>query len=216
MFLVKLVLVLKVVLFAPSGPEEGAPTSFPSSQEQESVTMATASLSQRRRGNGGGGRAGVAGAPDLDLDLVEEAEEERRKMRWRREEEEEMKNQAVREGRRRSFPRDSPQPEEALRGRSHTMSHATHHGSSKAPPQAAFSFLMPMSDDGPPSDSQSPANFIEFSQSAASMAPLEQSDWRREPGSGRDLWLKPSPQRLTQVLIGCRCSGRDLADGLSL
>ncbi|XP_043991461.1 membrane-associated guanylate kinase, WW and PDZ domain-containing protein 1 isoform X2 [Gambusia affinis] len=198
------------------GPEEGAPTSFPSSQEQESVTMATASLSQRRRGNGGGGRAGVAGAPDLDLDLVEEAEEERRKMRWRREEEEEMKNQAVREGRRRSFPRDSPQPEEALRGRSHTMSHATHHGSSKAPPQAAFSFLMPMSDDGPPSDSQSPANFIEFSQSAASMAPLEQSDWRREPGSGRDLWLKPSPQRLTQVLIGCRCSGRDLADGLSL
>uniref|UniRef100_A0A3B3TKQ9 PDZ domain-containing protein n=1 Tax=Poecilia latipinna TaxID=48699 RepID=A0A3B3TKQ9_9TELE len=60
------------------------------------------------------------------------------------------------------------------------------------------------------------SSFLEVSQSAASMAPMERSDWRREPGSGRDLWLKPSPQRQTQVLIGCRRSGRDLADELSL
>lgn len=213
MFLFKLVLVLNVVLFTPSGREEGAPTSSSSSQEQESVTMATASLGRRRRGGGGGRRTAVAGAPDLDLDLVEEeAEEERRKMRRRREEEEEMKSQAVREGRRsRSFPRDSLLPEEALRGRSHTVSHAKHHGSSAAAPQAAFSFLRPMSDDGPPSDSQLPANFLEVSQSAASMVPTERSDWRREPGSGQDL-----SRRLTQVLIGCSRSGRDLADGLSL
>lgn len=213
MFLFKLVLVLNVVLFTPSGREEGAPTSSSSSQEQESVTMATASLGRRRRGGGGGRRTAVAGAPDLDLDLVEEeAEEERRKMRRRREEEEEMKSQAVREGRRsRSFPRDSLLPEESLRGRSHTVSHAKHHGSSAAAPQAAFSFLRPMSDDGPPSDSQLPANFLEVSQSAASMVPTERSDWRREPGSGQDL-----SRRLTQVLIGCSRSGRDLADGLSL
>ncbi|XP_023190442.1 membrane-associated guanylate kinase, WW and PDZ domain-containing protein 1-like [Xiphophorus maculatus] len=171
------------------GREEGAPTSSSSSQEQESVTMATASLGRRRRGGGGGRRAGVAGVPDLDLDLVEEeAEEERRKMRRRREEEEEMKSQAVREGRRsRSFPRDSLLPEEALRGRSHTVSHAKHHGSSAAAPLAVFSFLRPMSDDGPPSDSQLPASFLEVSQSAASMVPTERSDWRREPGSGQDL-----------------------------
>ncbi|XP_032422959.1 membrane-associated guanylate kinase, WW and PDZ domain-containing protein 1 isoform X2 [Xiphophorus hellerii] len=200
------------------GREEGAPTSSSSSQEQESVTMATASLGRWRRGGGGGRRTGVAGAPDLDLDLVEEeAEEERRKMRRRREEEEEMKSQVVREGRRsRSFPRDSLLPEEVLRGRSHTVSHAKHHRSSAAAPQAAFSFLRPMSDDGPLSDSQLPASFLEVSQSAASMVPTERSDWRREPGSGRDLWLKPSSRRLTQVLIGCSQSGRDLADGLSL
>lgn len=187
-----------------------------------------------------------AGPPDLDLDLVEvEAEEEQKEMRWRREEEEERsrrrrrkedKERSQQGGRSRSLPRnaasswDSSLPEEARGGeterrrRSHTVSrHAKHHGSSASAPQAAFSFLMPMSDDKPSSESESAASFSDISQSAASVARLcmETSDWRRvalpqEQENGPGVWLKPSPQRLTRVLTGSRLSGRGLVGGLSL
>ncbi|KAM4738416.1 membrane-associated guanylate kinase, WW and PDZ domain-containing protein 3 isoform 1-T2 [Anableps anableps] len=168
----------------------------------------------------------------------EEEEERNRRRKEERERSETVSGRNLdKQGRRsRSLPRDgasswgSSLPQEAgggeteRRRRSHTVSrHAKHPGSSAAAPQAAFSFLMPMSDDKPPSDSESAASFSEISQSAASIATLarEKSDWRRapssrEPENGPGLWLKPSQQRLTQVLTGCRLSGRDLADGLSL
>uniref|UniRef100_A0A3Q3W944 PDZ domain-containing protein n=1 Tax=Mola mola TaxID=94237 RepID=A0A3Q3W944_MOLML len=48
----------------------------------------------------------------------------------------------------------------------------------------------------------------------------EDSDWRAESpwdqGKAPGPWLKPSPQRLTQVLTGSRLSGRELVGGLSL
>ncbi|XP_070695919.1 membrane-associated guanylate kinase, WW and PDZ domain-containing protein 3-like [Pempheris klunzingeri] len=97
----------------------------------------------------------------------------------------------------------------------------TKHSGSSAP---AFSFLMPMDDSGDKrqrlSDSQSAASFSEVNQSAASIATAgwrEDSDWRRgERGNVPGPWLKPSPQRLTQVLIGSRLNRRARVGGLSL
>ncbi|XP_069572658.1 membrane-associated guanylate kinase, WW and PDZ domain-containing protein 3-like isoform X2 [Brachyistius frenatus] len=104
--------------------------------------------------------------------------------------------------------------------------HAKDPGSSAAGQRAVFSFLMPMNDDndGRQSDSESAASFSEVSLSAASIATAgwtEESDWRGAESSWRQgntpgRWLKPSPQRLTQVLIGSRLSGRELVGGLSL
>uniref|UniRef100_A0A3P8U8L1 MAGI family member, X-linked a n=1 Tax=Amphiprion percula TaxID=161767 RepID=A0A3P8U8L1_AMPPE len=94
--------------------------------------------------------------------------------------------------------------------------HAKHAGSSAAAQKAAFSFLMPMDDDEQPSDSESAASFSEVSQSAASIATggwreewgRAESAWRQ--GNAPGPWLKPSPQRLTQVLSGSRLRGREL------
>lgn len=104
--------------------------------------------------------------------------------------------------------------------------HAKHSGSSATAQRAAFSFLRPMDDNESQrlSDSESAASFSEVSLSAASIATegwREDSDWRRaqsawEQGNAPGPWLKPSPQRLTQVLIGSRLSGRELVGGLSL
>ncbi|XP_041801700.1 membrane-associated guanylate kinase, WW and PDZ domain-containing protein 3-like [Chelmon rostratus] len=103
---------------------------------------------------------------------------------------------------------------------------AKHSGSSATAQRAAFSFLRPMDDDESQhlSDSESAASFSEVSLSAASIATVgwrEDFDWRRaqspwEQGSAPGPWLKPSPQRLTQVLIGSRLSGQELVGGLSL
>ncbi|XP_040904535.1 membrane-associated guanylate kinase, WW and PDZ domain-containing protein 3 isoform X3 [Toxotes jaculatrix] len=95
-------------------------------------------------------------------------------------------------------------------------------GSSGAAQRAAFSFLMPM-DEHELSDSESAASFSEVSLSAASIATAEwredslwrgRSLWRQ--GTAPGPWLKPSPQKLTQVLTGSRLSGQELPDGLSL
>lgn len=102
--------------------------------------------------------------------------------------------------------------------------HAKHSGSSSAAQRAAFSFLMPMDDDEPLSDSESAASFSEVSLSAASIASAgwrEDFDWRRvespwRHGNAPGRWLKPSQQRLTKVLIGSRLGGEELAGGLSL
>lgn len=95
--------------------------------------------------------------------------------------------------------------------------------------KAPFSFLMPRDDDDDDqqhlSDSESAASYSEVSLSAASIATTgwrEESDWRRaesSPWQQRNTpgpWLKPSRQRLTEVLIGSRLGGRELAGGLSL
>ncbi|XP_044067183.1 membrane-associated guanylate kinase, WW and PDZ domain-containing protein 3 isoform X2 [Siniperca chuatsi] len=107
-----------------------------------------------------------------------------------------------------------------------TTRHAKHSGSSAVPQGAAFSFLMPMDEDDERqrlSDSESAASFSEVSLSAASIATAgwrEDSDWRAESpwhlGNAPGPWLKPSPQKLTQVLTGSRLSGRGLVGGLSL
>ncbi|XP_030278581.1 LOW QUALITY PROTEIN: membrane-associated guanylate kinase, WW and PDZ domain-containing protein 1-like [Sparus aurata] len=99
--------------------------------------------------------------------------------------------------------------------------HAKHSGRSAAAQRAPFSFLGPMDDDEPQrlSDSESAASYSEVSLSAASIATAgwrQDFDWRRaesplEQGNAPGPWLKPSPQRLTQALIGSRLRG-----GLSL
>nr|XP_046252559.1 membrane-associated guanylate kinase, WW and PDZ domain-containing protein 1 isoform X2 [Scatophagus argus] len=135
----------------------------------------------------------------------------------------------VRERRRRSETKSRRKAAEAHRQereeRDHSMTHpAKHSGSSAAAQRAVFSFLRPVGDDEPLSDSESAASFSEASLSAASIATAgwrEDSDWRRavsprEQGKAPGPWLTPSPQRLTQVLIGSRLSGRELVGGLSL
>lgn len=104
-----------------------------------------------------------------------------------------------------------------------TTRHAKHSGSSAPAQRAAFSFLMPMDEDDERqhlSDSESAASFSEVSLSAASIATAgwrDDSDWRRgEQGKAPGPWLKPSPQKLTRVLIGSRLNGRELVGGLSL
>lgn len=100
-----------------------------------------------------------------------------------------------------------------------TARRAKHSGSSGTPQhqKAMFSFLMPK-DDESEFDSESAASFSEVSQSAASVATAagwrEDSDWRRaespwQQGNAPGPWLKPSPQKLTKVLIGCRLGGRE-------
>lgn len=79
-----------------------------------------------------------------------------------------------------------------------------------------FSFLMPR-DDEAPSDNESVASFSEVSQSAASIAWREDSDWRRaDSNSPPGPWIKPSHKKLSQVLIGSRLSGQSMVGGLSL
>ncbi|KAK2850932.1 hypothetical protein Q5P01_007208 [Channa striata] len=93
-------------------------------------------------------------------------------------------------------------------------------GSSPAALRSAFSFLRPMDDHGHLCDSESLASFSDVSLSAASLVGWrEGSDWRQSPwrqGHAPGPWLKPSPQRVTQVLNGSRFVERELAGGLSL
>ncbi|XP_038154335.1 membrane-associated guanylate kinase, WW and PDZ domain-containing protein 1 isoform X3 [Cyprinodon tularosa] len=160
---------------------------------------------------------------EAEMRRQEEEEEEERKRRRRRKEEKRERSQTKfdNQGRRtRSLPRNgasswgSSLPEEAGsagqsdRRRSHTVSrHAKGHGSSATAPREAFSFLMPMNDN-PPSDSESAAS-SEIRQSSAVVRGGAQEN-------GPGLWLKPNPQKLSQVLTGSRFRGRELADGLSL
>lgn len=115
----------------------------------------------------------------------------------------------------------------AYPGDNSTNRRAKHAGSSASSQKAAFSFLMPLDDDNTDrrlSDSESAASFSELSLSAASIATAglrEESDWRRDElgwqeGDTPGPWLKPSPQKLTQVLTGSRLRGRELVGGLSL
>lgn len=107
-----------------------------------------------------------------------------------------------------------------------TTLHTKHSGSSSVAQKVAFSFLMPMDDDEHQrlSDSESAASFSEVSLSAASITTVgwrNDSHWRRaespwQRGNAPGPWLKPSPQRLTQVLTGSRRTGWELAGGLSL
>ena len=102
--------------------------------------------------------------------------------------------------------------------------HARHSGSSGAAQRASFSFLMPMDEFRRHSDSESAGSFSEVSQSAASIATAgwrEHSFWTRDESSWQQgdapgPWLKPSPNKLTQVLTGSRLRRRELLDGLSL
>uniref|UniRef100_A0A3Q3S5T7 MAGI family member, X-linked a n=1 Tax=Mastacembelus armatus TaxID=205130 RepID=A0A3Q3S5T7_9TELE len=120
--------------------------------------------------------------------------------------------------RRRSETKSRKREKEANRGDEERD--AKDSGSSAAAQRSAFSFLMPMNDD----DSESAASFSEVSESAASIATTgwrEDSDWMTaqsswQQGKAPGPWLKPSPQKLTQVLIGSRLSGQELTGGLSL
>lgn len=173
-------------------------------------------------------------------------EEEQREERKRRSQTvRQMKQDDLKEqGRRsRSLPRsdarlrDSPLSEESRRGggdrerreerNSSTNRRAKHAGNSAASQKAAFSFLMPLDDDSSDrhlSDSESTSSFSEMHLSAASIATAgsrEESDWRRaelplQDGNGPGPWLKPSTQRLTQVLTSSQIRGRGLVGGLSL
>jgi len=108
--------------------------------------------------------------------------------------------------------------EERGERRDHIASrHANRSGSSVAAQKVAFSFLMPMDDSderGRPSDSESATGLSEGGSSAAGGAGAgwrEGSDWRRARRQQDDApgpWLKPNRQRLTNVLIGSRLSGR--------
>ncbi|XP_061541150.1 membrane-associated guanylate kinase, WW and PDZ domain-containing protein 3 isoform X2 [Phycodurus eques] len=186
------------------GPEEESSSSSSRMEDQEAdaVAVTTTSHSPQRRKRAGGAkpRRGGVGPPDLDLDRVEE--EARR--RWKEQEE---KRKRRREQGRKTREETTEQEEDTKHSGSCEV--AKHSESWPAPQQAAFSFLMPR--DEPLSDSQS-----DDSKSGASVA----SDWRRagpRQEEGRGLpWLEPSPQRLTQVLIGSRLSGRVRMGGLVL
>ncbi|XP_029283598.1 membrane-associated guanylate kinase, WW and PDZ domain-containing protein 1 isoform X1 [Cottoperca gobio] len=95
-----------------------------------------------------------------------------------------------------------------------TTRHAKPSGSSGAP----FSFLMPIDDDDDDDDDE--RQRLSDSESTTSIATAEwreeDSDWRRAEGKAPGPWLKPSPKRLTKVLIGSRLGGRELLGGLSL
>ncbi|XP_077569265.1 membrane-associated guanylate kinase, WW and PDZ domain-containing protein 3-like isoform X3 [Stigmatopora nigra] len=180
------------------GPEVESSSSSSLTEEQEVpavMVMAGSRSPQRRKGAEGAkpkprqGRRGPVGPPGLDLDLVEEEARRRRKERG----EEKGKRRREQESKMREEKTERVEEEEEEDSQ-----------------QAAFSFLMPR--DERQSDSQS-----ENSQSGASVA----SDWRK-PGVRHEVvrglpWLEPSPQRLTQVLIGSRLSERGgLLGGLAL
>lgn len=107
-----------------------------------------------------------------------------------------------------------------------TTSQAKDSGSSAPAQRSAFSFLRPMDDDDSDdhehaSDNESATSFSEVSLSAASITTAGWMDdwgaaspWEQRNGPGP--WLKPSPQRMTEVLIGNRLSGQRLVGGLSL
>ncbi|XP_061644905.1 membrane-associated guanylate kinase, WW and PDZ domain-containing protein 3 isoform X2 [Phyllopteryx taeniolatus] len=188
------------------GPEEesSSSSSHMEDQEADAVAVTTTSHSPQRRKRAGGAkprpRRGGVGPPDLDLDLVEEEARRRRKAQ------EEKRKRRREQGRK---TREETTQQEKDTKHSGSCEVAKHSESWPAPQQAAFSFLMPR--DEPLSDSQS-----DDSKSGASVA----SDWRRagpRQEEGRGLpWLEPTPQRLTQVLIGSRLSGGDLMGGLVL
>ena len=102
-------------------------------------------------------------------------------------------------------------------GHDNLTHNAKHAGRSAAAQRAAFSFLMPMDDAQHPSDSESAASYSEVSLSAASIATAGREESRRrvessgQQGNAPGPWLKPSPNKLTQVLIGSQLHG-----GLSL
>ncbi|XP_033485584.2 membrane-associated guanylate kinase, WW and PDZ domain-containing protein 3 isoform X1 [Epinephelus lanceolatus] len=127
--------------------------------------------------------------------------------------------------RRRATEADREEEEERGERREERHDSTTRHAKHSGRSGAAFSFLMPIDDDGGrrhPSDSESAASFSEVSLSAASIATAGwREDWRRaespwQQGNAPGPWLKPSQQRLTKVLIGNRLSGRELLGGLSL
>lgn len=108
-----------------------------------------------------------------------------------------------------------------------TASHAKDSGSSAPAQRSAFSFLRPMDDDDDGDDNEhvseneSATSFSEVSLSAASIATVGWRDvwgapspWKQGKAPGP--WLKPSSQRLTEVLIGHRLSGQRMEGGLSL
>ncbi len=105
--------------------------------------------------------------------------------------------------------------------------HAKHSGSPALAQRAAFSFLGPMDDNDDRqhlSDSESETSFSEVSLSASSVTTAggrKDPDWRRtkspwDQANGPGPWLRPSPQRLTQVLTGSQLRGKELVGGLSL
>ncbi|XP_029011514.1 membrane-associated guanylate kinase, WW and PDZ domain-containing protein 3 isoform X4 [Betta splendens] len=110
------------------------------------------------------------------------------------------------------------------RGQEESTRHAKHSGSSAAAQTAMFAFLMPMDNSKCLSNSNSAASYSEVRLSAASIATTgwrEHSAWRRaeypwREGHAPGPWLKPSPQRLTQILKGSRLRVQELAGGLSL
>lgn len=94
-----------------------------------------------------------------------------------------------------------------------------------APAQrSAFSFLRPLEageGGGHVSDDGSASSPSEVSLSAASIATAGWGeDWGAaspwQQGRGPGPWVKPSSQRLTQVLVGHRLRGQRVAGGLSL
>lgn len=109
-------------------------------------------------------------------------------------------------------------------------SRAKDSGSSAPAQRSAFSFLGPMDDEDDDggdgehervSDMESASSLSEVSLSAASVATAGWRDdwggaspWEQRKGPGP--WLKPSSQRLTEVLIGHRLGGQRLVGGLSL
>lgn len=176
----------------------------------------------------------------LERRQQEEEDEEERKRRSQTVRQKKRDDQKEQGRRSRSLPRSdararaSPLLEERVkesRRRGEERDNSTnrcakHAGSSAASQKAAFSFLMPLDDDSSDrrlSDSESAASFSELSLSAASIATagFRESDWRRDElgwqeGDTPGPWLKPSQQRLTQVLTGSRLRGRELVGGLSL
>lgn len=103
-----------------------------------------------------------------------------------------------------------------------TASHAKDCGSPAPAQKSAFSFLRPMDDDDEDGDdNESATSFSEVSLSAASIATVGwKYDWGGplpwKQGKGPGPWLKPSSQRLTEVLMGHQLSGERMAGGLSL
>uniref|UniRef100_A0A3Q1JEN7 MAGI family member, X-linked a n=2 Tax=Anabas testudineus TaxID=64144 RepID=A0A3Q1JEN7_ANATE len=89
-----------------------------------------------------------------------------------------------------------------------------HSGSSAAAQREPFSFLMSMDNDECLSDSESAASVTTTGWREDSGWRRAESPWRQ--GNAPGPWLKPSPQRITQVLICSRLSGQELAGGLSL
>lgn len=136
---------------------------------------------------------------------------------------------AGRERRRKNEKKSRRRTEEEEEERDGSPAHnAKVSGSSRASAQrSAFSFLRPMTHESRPlSDSESTTSFSEVSLSAASIATAsrrEDPDWRiraessgDESGAPPGPWLKPSPQRLSRVLIGSRRSGQEIVGGLSI
>ncbi|KAM4610317.1 membrane-associated guanylate kinase, WW and PDZ domain-containing protein 3 [Polymixia lowei] len=141
---------------------------------------------------------------------------------WR-EREEERRREGERGGERRRRRDEIDEVESDPRRAMHSGTSA-----SASNQKASFSFLMPLDDgnNNHPYDRESVVSFSDVSLSAASIATgeaglgwREDSDWRSaelQHGNSPGPWLEPSPQKLTQVLIGSRLRRREMAGGLSL